>query len=283
MNTTPSPEISTDSTYDQLLNASDNRVEYIKTPDAKAFITALEHGGLKLTEETTDELKFEKDKRYGNAYAWLSRQVAVMASGTKPRNFGISQELVEEPEYLDELTDEYTFERPDFSTVEQTGEQGADVLIELLRQVSERDLSQPVESDIPLPGKQERFKLYGCKDVEVYFAQASSGTVGVPQPVVTEVGGKAFWKKNHGGPTLLNLEPITYNGIELPPGCVFRKEDDGGYLFLRITGYAFEQAKAEELFGSAITDYYEMNDGEETLTKGFDAFARARDAQANKD
>ncbi len=282
MNTTVSPESSTSSPHEQLVNTNNENAEYLKTLDAKAFIGAIESAGLSLTEKAADELKHEKDNRYGNAYAWLSRKIAILASGAEQSQWYPSQEIFTEAEIEDPDTYEITYEKPDFKSLNETGEPGADLLLELLKQVGERDLTQPVESDLPLPDKKERFRMYGCKDVEVYFAQASSGSIGAPKPVVTEIGGKAFWKKSHGGPTLLNLEPVTYNGIELPPGCVFRKEDDGGYLFLRITGYAFEQAKAEELFGSAITSYYEMDDGKETLDRGFKAFADARDAVSDE-
>lgn len=261
----------TQSTTERLVAEADEHASYIRTESAKSLIGAFDSAGLKLSWEAEAELTRERDKRYGNAYAWMSRELAKGISGRE-------QALLELPEevWSDEKQD-YIQPQLDVTDLEYTGEQGSDVLIAIIKNMHERHLDEqglPI-SELPVSTENGGVKTYGCKDVESYFMQARS----MPDKLSTvDVNGKKFWHKTHGGPTYLSLQSVVYNGVELPPGSVFRQTEDGGYMFLRLTGFTFDLDKAEECFGASITDAYEIDGWRAAMQATFEDFAKDREA-----
>lgn len=257
-------------TAEYLASKADERCSYIRTDSAKSLLGAFDEAGLRLTDMAEDELTRERDARYGNAYAWMSRELAKAISGR-------GQSLLEQPEEVwSDAKQDYVQPSLDMSSLDYTGEPGSDVLISIIKDIESRhcDVQGNPISEIPVSSESGGVKTHGCKDVETYFVQAHELEDKLTE---VEINGKMFWHKTHGGPTFLSLEDVIYNGVVLPPGSVFRQTDDGGYMFLRLTGFTFDLEKAEELFGSGITDAYEIDGGESSTQKTFADFAAKRD------
>lgn len=231
----------------------DEQERYIHTDSARAFLGALDSAGIALTEKAKRELTVESDHRYGNVYAWMSRELVKEIAG-----------------YGSALTDANDLE----ALPEYTNDPGADLLIDTMRQIRLRGPG-PYLSDIPVTKQRVELRDKGCKDVEVYFSQSAT----IPGALTTvNIGDKLFWHKTHGGHTYVNLEAVVYNGVELPPGYVFRQAEDGGYALLRATGYVFEKPVADTLFGAPMTESYNIPDEEVYMQAAFDEFAVQRNS-----
>lgn len=257
---------------DALRDGASASAEFIHTDTAEQLLDTFEERGLRVGGRFKDELQTEGDKRYGSPYAWISRQLArsIAREHTRGDKYGF---FVVDEEWSDEK-DDYVELPLAIDEISLTSDPAANVIIDQLQQVYRRDMTQdpPYESDLPLAAKQAKFNHYGCKDVEEYFSQS------LAEGKVDEVtiAGKVFWHKQKGGPTFLNCEEVVHNGIVLPPGCVFRREDDGGFVMLRITGFAFDQSTAEKVMGSGMTHDYGTPGVQDKMTSAFDSFATRR-------
>lgn len=198
---------------------------YLHTASARALLDACDAGGVQLADAAEWELITERDNRYGNAYAWMSREIIKMAADQTGR-------LVADNEY--------------HAVLRLTGEPAADVLITLLNQIATRGTDRT--SDLPMPTEAVRLREGGCKDVEAYFAQAYTMRT---QPAIgeTDIANKRFISKTHGAHTFLAADAVRYCGVEFPPGTVWGQFGDG-YAPLRLTGFCFDRDTAAIVFGA---------------------------------
>ena len=198
---------------------------YLHTASARALLDACDAGGVQLADAAEWELITERDNRYGNAYAWMSREIIKMAADQTGR-------LVADNEY--------------HAVLRLTGEPAADVLITLLNQIATRGTDRT--SDLPMPTEAVRLREGGCKDVEAYFAQAYTMRT---QPAIgeTAIANKRFISKTHGAHTFLAADAVRYCGVEFPPGTVWGRFGDG-YAPLRLTGFCFDRDTAATVFGA---------------------------------
>ena len=198
---------------------------YLHTASARALLDACDAGGVRLAGTAEWELITEQGSRYGNAYAWMSREIVKMAADQ-------TGHLVADDEHR--------------TVLQPTGEPAADVLITLLNQITTRGTDRT--SDLPMPTEAVRLREGGCKDVEAYFAQAY---MMITQPAMskTAIAGKRFISKTHGAQTFLAADAVRYCGVEFPPGTVWGQFGDG-YAPLRLTGFCFDQNTAATVFGT---------------------------------
>lgn len=260
------------SQVERLLDTVSEDAEYIRTDDARAFLQAIEAAHLVLSDAAIQELRSEKDNRYGNAYAWMTRAIAATIVKGEKSEFSVIRPAMQE--WSDEKNDYISYPAQDIADLAPTGSVGADLLIDLMKQTAAAREMGITTSDIPVTTFTHSFKRDSCKDVEVYFAQAATGYAGSYALETETINGKKFWHKTHGASTHINLEEIAYNGVVLPAGCVFRQEEDGGFLFMRVTGLAFDQQTAETLFGSGISNWHEAKGGSEDLELMYERFER---------
>ena len=266
-------------TIDQLRRNASGTAEWLHTDEAAAFIAAIADAGLEFTEAAKDQMTTEYDARYGRAYSWLTRDVAMTIHGRRRRN-GVAQNIVTteyewDPDAEDDIAKPLHLER-----VEQTGNPGADLLIDLMQQAQHTS----DESDVPVTEFASGFKNGSCKDAEAFYIKAANGRAyGQGHLAQFRIGTKIFLKKTLGAETYLNLEPLVFNGVSLPPGCLFRRHpNDDKLQLLRVSGFAFDETTALELFGSQITDHYDEKDGEKEVAYAFEKFAQIRDAWAEQ-
>ena len=198
---------------------------YLHTASARALLDACDAGGVQLADAAERELITERGSRYGNAYAWMSREIIKMAADQ-------TGHLVADDEH--------------HAVLQPTGEPAADVLVALLNQIATRGTDRT--SDLPMPTEAVRLREGGCKDVEAYFAQAymmSSRSV----MSETAIADKRFISKTHGAHTFLAADAVRYCGVEFPPGTVWGQFGDG-YAPLRLTGFCFDRDTAATVFGA---------------------------------
>ncbi len=202
---------------------------YLHTASARALLDACDAGNVQLADAAEWELVTERDNRYGNAYAWMSREIVKMAADQ-------TGHLVTDNEH--------------HTVLQLTGEPAADVLIALLNQIATRGTDRT--SDLPMPTEAVRLREGGCKDVEAYFAQAymmSSRSSSRSVMGETAITGKRFISKTHGAHTFLAADAVRYCGVEFPPGTVWGRFGDG-YAPLRLTGFCFDRDTAATVFGA---------------------------------
>jgi|GEM_PF-3826477 len=171
---------------------------------------------------------------YGSNFAELSREVArSIGDASRPfdRIFEGDETLIRQA--LTQLS------------TEAITTEGARVFIDLLQQAAGRP---DFASDIPTSDDTVTIHQSSCKDTESHCKQAiaEGGFYFVEIPESTVV----MAQQQHGdyGDTLsINLTPVMYKGVELPPGSLFRVKE-GQYLFLRLTTFAFSRADAKDAF-----------------------------------
>lgn len=223
--------------------AEPDQHRFLYSPSAKALLGAFDTAGLALTPRAHSELVAEHDSRYGNAYAWASREVCKLIAGR-------SQRLVTAPQPPRQQGGP-VHEHEQLPQLPLTGDEAADALIQLINQASQRGddrTSQlpPVEADISI-------RRSGCKDVEQYFIDGlAHGKV-----QARELYGAQFITKTHGAHTMLNAEPVRQNGVVFPPGVVWARYDSQGqegYAPLRLTGFSFAPQVADDVMGREFAE-----------------------------
>lgn len=223
--------------------AEPDQHRFLYSPSAKALLGAFNTAGLALTPRAHAELVAEHDGRYGNAYAWASREVCKLIAGRPQR-------LVTAPQ-PPRQQGRTAHEHEQLPQLPLTGDEAADALIQLINQVSQRGddrTSQlpPVEADISI-------RRSGCKDVEQYFIDG----LAFGKVQARELYGAQFITKTHGAHTMLNTEPVRQNGVVFPPGVVWARYDDQGqegYAPLRLTGFSFAPQVADDVMGREFAE-----------------------------
>lgn len=128
------------------------------------------------------------------------------------------------------------------------------LLMRTLREVGRRGIDlYDLPSDIPVEwGETMRQREASCHYSESrYIESFTSGTLqhGRQNDI-------SFWEKTHGEKSFLNLQPLTYKGIELPAGWVFAKKSfSSGRSFLypvRPSAFHFSLETSNEAFRDSI-------------------------------
>lgn len=226
--------------------AEPDQHRFLYSPSAKALLGAFDTAGLALTPRAHAELVAEHDGRYGNAYAWASREVFKLIAGRQQHLVTVARQHATKPDrgQLGQPSEQ-------LPQLPLTGDEAADALIELINQASQRGddrTSQlpPVEADISI-------RRSGCKDVEQYFIDGlAHGKV-----QARELYGAQFITKTHGDHTMLNTEPVRQNGVVFPPGVVWARYDSQGqegYAPLRLTGFSFAPQVADDVMGREFAE-----------------------------
>lgn len=209
---------------------------FIETQSAQQIMTQLESAGLSLNERLRDSFAEvgSIEKRYGHGYADITREIA---------------KLVNDPErpldsFFETEDDQSTLQK--LAQMELPDEQAANTALALLKGLAEARLGQGDGSEgVPeLQSSTQRINMKdgSCKDIEVYIADGG--------PVQPEDGTEpVFWRSTYSRPGVMTLKPVKLNGVVLPTGSLLATEDDG-YLFMRVTSFAFDRETAQQVFGA---------------------------------
>jgi len=115
-----------------------------------------------------------------------------------------------------------------------------------------RPSGTPLETSLPVTSNKVEFSTGACGDVAGYFIKSANEAtlvkVGRRQMVeqskslqaVAEDGINFLQKRLGTNTSYLSIESMVFNGVRLPKGALFTKGDDGGWAFLRLTPFAFD-------------------------------------------
>ena len=207
---------------------------YLHTESAQRLLAAFDVCGLPLHESARDELVAEYDKRYGNAYAWMSREIIKMAADREG-----------------ELLNETAFDawQQTGQLIPETGDNAADTLITLINQFIMRGDDR--SSDFPVPDEAAKLRNDSCKDVEEYFGLAiGEGKLELITKQNKDGLDFRFIEKTHGGRTFLAVDPVKYCGVVFPSGTLWAHQGSNeGFVPLRLTGFCFDAQTAATVYG----------------------------------
>lgn len=228
---------------------------FLDTKTGSEFMLALDASGLRPNKKLVDllagvENSAEKvgNKRYGNSYSDLSREVAKYVNNPQRPLSRLFEGDEESARQLLLAIDPTTIESGPASLM----------IIMLQDAVARSGDTQDLESSIPVHEGQISMTLDSCKDAEVKFVDIMSSNgfgshrenLGVV-PIGPEV--TMLHKVNNGGATAINATPIMYKGIFLPTGSLFQrhKNEQTGeieYAFVRVTSFTFDAQDARDAF-----------------------------------
>ncbi len=165
--------------------------------------------------------------RYGNGYADLSRLVTYVAR----EGLGLERLVnIKNPNITAE----------DLLVKAKNLSAPAELILKLMAGIIKRTKEEKEHPRMSFSGQSIRDG--SCKDSEVYF----SGSLKL---------GKSFHegafvcKSGYGSDTKMNTVPIDADGIEFPPGYLFRVGEKGELEPLRATMYCFNDDEARDAFG----------------------------------
>ncbi len=209
--------------------------EFLFTPTAVDLFATIEKNHLQLSDHLKRELINRSEQRYGNSYVTLGREIAKLVSDpNRPLSTLFSIDTDTEDQFISKI-----------NSLETPKDPAAALLINTLKQISQRQST----SDLPVSQSEISFKAGTCKDLETYF----SSSVNEYTDYIIEVNGKKYLKSGTGHqdvkPMMINLETIVFNGVSLPPGNLFRHDNQNSYHYMRPTAFCFDQKYADQVFG----------------------------------
>lgn len=187
------------------------------------------------------------EDRYGGPYTHISRTLAKVAySGDMNRLHRLFMNPDGGDVTLDQLERFCRFNSKD---------NGLKACQNILSQLISREKS----GEVP-PSNSEWVPMNdgSCFDVTRYYIEANSD--GKLRTI--DIDGNVYLKKSNDAPTMINTNPVLYNGILLPRGSLSRQLDDGQLVFLRLTPFIFD-TKEEMIsaFGTEITKAERLEEG----------------------
>jgi hypothetical protein len=209
---------------------------FLRSRTGVELVSAVERAGLVFSDRLLDALQGHNHRygdfstRYGNSYAELSREVAKLINDPKRSLRHLFNQ--DDAEVVDAILG------MDSADLKSTPTR---VLVSLMQHALGRDSAKAHASSIRVHVGAVQMNSGSCKDAETYFGQSSTtGDLSVSPD-------KVMLHKSSGEKTAINLEPVVYNGVELPPGCLFQVHADG-YTFVRLTSFCFEEDDAADAF-----------------------------------
>ncbi|HSX36081.1 MAG TPA: hypothetical protein VLH84_04070 [Patescibacteria group bacterium] len=201
---------------------------FVETETAAQILDAFEATGLEINSVVRGIVtETDMDKRYGHAYAALTREIA---------------KLVNDPERgLDRMFNDADGAIADrIRALREASDPAARTVIDLLKAVVDRTATPQDAPILPLSSHRVEIRDGSCKDIEVYLADG--------QPIHDSTGNARLLAAPYSRPVAMTRQPTYLNGVRLPSGTLLAVEDDG-YLMMRVTAFAFDDQVAAEAFG----------------------------------
>jgi len=202
-------------------------VSFAESETAAHLFGAFDAAGLRLQEDVLKMCAEIGSARHGNAYSDLTREIAKLVDDR-------SRPLAR----LFEDTTEDSI-RHKISQLQDTPNVPAQTVANLLKGIVGRDGGRLGVISLPISAARVELRDGSCKDAEYYIAAA-----GTPSANDT-----LLYHSSYRRPSVMTLHPVMLNGVVLPSGSLLAQEPDG-YLFMRVTGFAFNDSDALDAFGS---------------------------------
>ncbi len=228
---------------------------FLDSKTAKDILGVFDKLGLEPTDEMLNDFTEGSlgyghySSRYGNGYADLSRLVTYVAR----EGFGIERLVsVKDPNFTSD----------NLHTEAKRLSAPAKLIIKMMAGIMEKG-NQVIDQPFQIGSFSGRSIRDGsCKDSESYF----SGSLGIMRCFRD---GIFICKSGYGADTKINTVPIVADGIEFPPGYLFRVEGQSKIEPLRATMYCFSNDEARDAFG---WQYLDALNNDFSLQRAIDSF-----------
>jgi hypothetical protein len=212
-------------------------VPFIETECARELCSVLDNAGLMFHPQLQSEMMdLGEADRYGSIYTQLSREVAKWVDNpdrTALRNVFVPAEAARDYD----ADDGEQAVRQRWAAVPHTAHgEAATTLLGMIDSSLARVPGAEQPSDLPVTHKEVKIRDGACFDVTSYYIGAAGGRNGLR---TIDEGGVKLLEKTMGSHTFMSTEPLVFNGVQLPKGALFNKNDDG-YAFTRLTMFAFD-------------------------------------------
>lgn len=216
-------------------------IPFIETKAAGELLGQFESLGLRLLPQLRNAFTEAEaiGTRFGHGYAYLTREIAKLVDDTER-----SIRHMFDVQDANGREDEHAVLRKLAQLSGEGSTEAARMVSDMLKDIANRQLGEAplagVDTRMALPASDKRIEIKdgSCKDIEVYL---TDGRI---------LEGTPLLRSSYIVPTAMCLEPTLFNGVRLPAGSLFRVQDDGTYLFMRITSFAFSPEEALEVFGA---------------------------------
>lgn len=265
----------TDYWLERANQSGDTSLPFLETECAKKLSDTLDRTGLMFHPEL-QRMMMDTDhdsNRYGSIYTQLSREIAKWVNN--PDRVRLSNLFVPfDPEFigpklvaregetaLRHYREKYAESADDVEAHVRAMYAGADKIMDdipastlfgMVDDVLARGLGQ-ADTDLPVTDEIVHITYGACFDVTSYYVGAAAAAPQHKGLKSIEADGVKMLEKEHGIHTFLTQEPVVFNGVRLPKGALFQRSSDNKWAFLRLTPFAFDEAKDQMVFGSEIS------------------------------
>ncbi len=246
---------------EQANQSSHTEIPFIDTECASELCGLLDASGLMFHPSFQAKMMdLKQADRYGSIYTEISRKIAKWIN--RPEGLTLSSLFVPaNPEYTGiKLAEKMKFDTEmavyqyqdsigDVNNEEDVRKlwqaanrsvkgEAANVLVDMIN--GSLDRGDNPDSDLEVTGHDVKIRDGACFDVIAYYLGAATHPFGKAGLVKTTVNEVDLLEKTYGSPTFLSTVPIVFNGVKLPKGSLFTKNEDG-WAFLRTTVFAFDE------------------------------------------
>ncbi|HSH18105.1 MAG TPA: hypothetical protein VK978_01855 [Candidatus Saccharimonadales bacterium] len=117
--------------------------------------------------------------------------------------------------------------------------EAAGALVTMIDDVLSRGNNAATSTDLSVTSKRIEVSNGACFDVASYYVGAADQSWRTNDLRKISDGGVELLEKTHGSHTYLSLHPMQFNGVQLPKGALFSRQQDG-WAFLRLTPFSFD-------------------------------------------
>jgi hypothetical protein len=213
---------------------------YVKSPIEKRIIDILEKSGITISNSTFALMEINHmEPTYGSFAIQFGKQISRMINNPEAVTNVFEQE-----------GDTYNI----LSTLNiETDTPALSTYLNILKQIGMRGDTVPdFSSDFPESSPNIGVGWGSCLRAESkYLASAEQDDLHL-----SSICNKPFWTKTVGDASCINLSPVNYKGITIPPGWIFSSNfnvDDIGFIFpVRPSSFPHQHSDAKALFSDAM-------------------------------
>ncbi len=226
--------------YHDPLGTLGEKYSYIRSPLEGQIIESLEVSGLTISNQAFRTMEIDYiESSYGNFGIQFGKQLSRM---------------INNPEVVASIFEQGSTSYALLSALDTgTDSPALNSLFGVLRQIGRRGKrTVDLVSDLPESSEHLGVGWGSCKYAESkYLESAREDTLNL-----VYIKHKPFWSKTAGDASYINLTPLLYKGIEIPPGWIFAhnfsKADSDFMIPVRPSCFPYQLEEATKLFPDAM-------------------------------
>ena len=238
-----------DSQYELILRARGDRTpedghdQYFSQKSTEELLTTLEAAGITLDNDIAAKMGlFDIEPTYGGFMGVFGRHISRLINYP-----AVATSYFEQPNGIFERLESLGAAEPAKSPV-------VGLYMDVLQQIGARGLDtlDTYSSIATTNGERDNSRQASCHEAEMRYLQSrSTNTL-----MIRDIDGLPFCQKSSGERSFLSVAPVTYKGIELPPGWIFARSIDSrlqSHLYpIRPSAFMFDIEDAREAFSDAM-------------------------------